>query len=143
MIRRALSIRQPWAWLITHGYKDVENRSWRSSFRGQIYIHAAVGMTRMEYEGAKLFALSINHAIPFPSLAQFKAERGGIVGTALVVDCVSDSSSRWFVGTYGLVMSEPTALPQMVPSAGQLGFYFLDVQTRHSLENLDESFRNA
>ena len=24
----AISIRQPWAWLIVNGYKDIENRSW-------------------------------------------------------------------------------------------------------------------
>jgi len=23
----ALSIRQPWAWLIVHGWKDIENRT--------------------------------------------------------------------------------------------------------------------
>ena len=26
---KALSIRQPWAWLIVNGIKDVENRSWK------------------------------------------------------------------------------------------------------------------
>ena len=25
---RVISIRQPWAWLIVNGYKDVENRTW-------------------------------------------------------------------------------------------------------------------
>ncbi|MCP4687042.1 MAG: ASCH domain-containing protein, partial [Desulfobacterales bacterium] len=37
---KALSIRQPWAWLIANGYKDIENRSWRTSFRGEFLIHA-------------------------------------------------------------------------------------------------------
>jgi hypothetical protein len=31
---KALSIRQPWASLIVAGYKDIENRSWRTSYRG-------------------------------------------------------------------------------------------------------------
>ena len=38
---RALSIRQPWAYLIAIGAKDVENRSWLTRFRGRIYIHAS------------------------------------------------------------------------------------------------------
>lgn len=42
---KALSIRQPWAWLILHGGKDIENRSWNTNFRGRFLIHAAAGMT--------------------------------------------------------------------------------------------------
>jgi hypothetical protein len=38
---RALTIRQPWAWLIVHGHKDLENRTWCTSYRGPLLIHAA------------------------------------------------------------------------------------------------------
>ena len=31
----ALSIRQPWAWLIVNGYKDIENRDWKTHYRGR------------------------------------------------------------------------------------------------------------
>jgi len=31
---KALSIRQPYAWLIIHGYKDIENRTWGTRVRG-------------------------------------------------------------------------------------------------------------
>lgn len=37
---KALSILQPWAWLIVEGYKDVENRTWKTGFRGKFLIHA-------------------------------------------------------------------------------------------------------
>lgn len=37
---KALSIRQPWAWLILHGGKDMENRSRRTHMRGRICVHA-------------------------------------------------------------------------------------------------------
>ena len=33
---KALSIRQPWSWLILHGGKDIENRSWRTNVRGPV-----------------------------------------------------------------------------------------------------------
>jgi len=36
----ALSIRQPWAWLIVNGWKDIENREWSTRFRGRLLIHA-------------------------------------------------------------------------------------------------------
>jgi hypothetical protein len=32
---KAISIRQPWAWLIVNGYKDVENRIWAANVRGR------------------------------------------------------------------------------------------------------------
>lgn len=37
---KAISIRQPWAWLIVNGYKDVENRIWFANLRGRVLIHA-------------------------------------------------------------------------------------------------------
>ena len=41
---RALTVRQPWAWAIMHGGKDVENRTRNivGSYRGDIAITAAV-----------------------------------------------------------------------------------------------------
>jgi hypothetical protein len=37
---KALSIQQPWAWLIVNGYKDIENRSWFTKGRGKFLLHA-------------------------------------------------------------------------------------------------------
>ena len=38
----ALSVRQPWAWLIVNGVKDIENRLWRTHHRGPSLIHASL-----------------------------------------------------------------------------------------------------
>ena len=40
---RILTVRQPWAWAIIHGGKDVENRSTSiaGAYRGPVAIHAA------------------------------------------------------------------------------------------------------
>jgi len=32
---KALSILQPWAWLVVNGHKDIENRTWGTGFRGR------------------------------------------------------------------------------------------------------------
>lgn len=39
---RAITVRQPWAWAIVHGGKDVENRSRNiaGAYRGPVAIHA-------------------------------------------------------------------------------------------------------
>ena len=39
---KILSIRQPWAALIVHGFKETENRTWSTSYRGPVLIHAAL-----------------------------------------------------------------------------------------------------
>ena len=39
---KALSIRQPWAELIVAGLKDIENRTWRTDYRGPVLIHAGM-----------------------------------------------------------------------------------------------------
>lgn len=44
----ALSIQQPWAWLLVNGFKPVENRSWPTKVRGRIAIHAG---KKFDYEG--------------------------------------------------------------------------------------------
>jgi ASCH domain len=33
---KVIVIRQPWAWLIVNGIKDIENRSWRTRYRGPL-----------------------------------------------------------------------------------------------------------
>ena len=38
---RTLSIRNPWADLVAFGVKDVENRSWKTDYRGEFLIHAS------------------------------------------------------------------------------------------------------
>lgn len=38
---KALSLWQPWATLIANGAKQIETRSWSTSYRGPILIHAA------------------------------------------------------------------------------------------------------
>lgn len=113
-----LSIRQPWAWLIVNGHKDIENRGWPTNRIGKILIHAGKGMTRDEYDDARDVADDLGVAIPkFGDL-----ERGGIVGRATISGCVDRSRSPWFFGPYGFVLVDAAPLP-FVQCRGQLGFF--------------------
>lgn len=117
---KALSIRQPWAWLILNAGKDIENRDWPTRFRGRILVHASKGMTRAEYASAYGAAMIADQRILMP---EFDAlERGGIVGSVEIVDCVTESDSPWFFGLHGFVLRDPRQLP-FVPMKGQLGFF--------------------
>lgn len=115
---KALSIRQPWAWLILHGGKNIENREWSTKFRGWFLIHASKGMTRDEYDAAEWMANENGVKLPpFETL-----ERGGIVGMAKLGNCVTGSDSPWFVGRYGFVLDEVKPLP-FQPLKGALGLF--------------------
>lgn len=119
----ALSIRQPWAWLILNAGKDIENRTWATKVRGRVLIHAAKGMTRAEHDNAMNWIVT-NPRIPlnFSEPAFSDLQRGGIVGEVDIVDCVTTSSSPWFQGPHGFVLRNPKPLP-FEPCKGRLGFF--------------------
>ena len=117
---KALSIRQPWANLILFNGKDIENRNWPTSVRGRILIHAAKGCTREEYDECMEFAEDVLRMRPNYFLDTM--QRGGIIGSVEIVDCVTKSDSPWFFGQYGFVLKEPKPL-NFIPWKGQLGFF--------------------
>jgi hypothetical protein len=101
---RALSIRQPWAWLVVNGWKNVENRERRFAHRGPLLIHAAAWMTPADYEACRIFVDGICDDLAMPAMEDLP--RGGIVGEVVVLDCVDHHPSPWFTGPYGLVLDE-------------------------------------
>lgn len=119
---KALSIRQPWAWLILHGGKDIENREWRTSYRGPVLIHASKTMTRADYEACVLFISDMHTEWRLPALDVIRAQCGGIVGQVEIVDCVEASQSPWFCGPFGFVLRNPQSLP-FSPCCGALKLF--------------------
>ncbi len=131
MIVRALTIRQPWAWLILHGTKRVENRSWHlpPSMVGEaVYIHAGAGMTYDEWRGARDFVAraglgGLASRMPPPGL---QLVRGAIVGAMTLDGCRCDrpSDDPWHVpGLHGWMLRDVRLLKQPVPCKGALGFW--------------------
>jgi hypothetical protein len=118
----ALSIRQPWAWLIVNGHKDVENRSWPTKFRGRFLVHASATMTRGDYEACVIFISQFRTAWRLPAFDVLKAQCGGIVGAATLMDCTRADPSPWFVGDYGFVLAKPEGRP-FLRCKGRLGFF--------------------
>ena len=112
---RALSIRQPWAWLIVNGYKDIENRNWRTKYRGPFLVHAGLKVEKDVYDRV---ADWLDIQLPPPS----EIERGGIVGQSIVLDCVEKHDSVWFFGPYGFVLGKSKPLP-FRSMRGRLGFF--------------------
>ena len=71
---KVLTLRQPWASLIIENYKHYEFRSWKTNYRGKIYIHAGSGIDKDILN--RFNKLNINY--PF----------GAIIGEATLTDCV-------------------------------------------------------
>jgi hypothetical protein len=129
MILPVLSIRQPWAWCVIHGGKDIENRDWTTTFRGRFVVHASKGGTKQDMREAYAF---IHVASKGHVWIPENLDRGGIIGSVELVDVVEQSESPWFVGRYGLVLSDPRPLP-FTPCKGQLGLFECPDDARRSL----------
>lgn len=132
---KALSILQPWAWLIVHGYKDIENRTWRTNFRGRFLVHAGKRWGREQVNDYLWVIANTDIGLDIPPLFAFENEvgfRGAIVGEATITDCISQSNSMWFNGPYGFLLSNPRAYDQPIPQRGALGFFNPD-RSRESL----------
>lgn len=109
---KALSIKQPYPHYIFNQGKDVENRDWPTRGRGWFLIHAGVSKSELDKEDPDDMALP----------------RGGIVGVARIVDCVTEMDSNWFFGRYGFVLRDAVAI-SLVPCKGQLSFFTIDQAT--------------
>jgi len=134
----ALTIRQPWAWLIVRPdvrgeerraklakaqlIKDVENRVWSTNRRGRIYIHAG---QQWDCDGDESYARRLimhEYALELP----LDLPLGMLVGFADIVDCVEKHPSRWFTGPYGFVLANITPLEKPIKCRGKQGFFKID-----------------
>jgi hypothetical protein len=110
MMVKALSLRQPWAWLVSTGVKTIENRKWRTQHRGPFLIHAALAMSWEDYDFARRFC-----AMDLPPIDSPLYVRGGIVGAADLVDIFppgSNDGGRWHMKEqYGYLLERISELP--------------------------------
>lgn len=145
---RILTVRQPWAWAIIHGGKDVENRARNiaGSYRGPVAIHAALEREKLVWSRVEELAGE-----------RWREEddvRGAIIG---VVDIVGVHDSRddgcgtrkgtarlgeriplcsewadpW---SHHLVLANPRPLFEPIPFKGALGLRHLDDDTTARIE---------
>lgn len=126
---RAVSVRQPYAWLLASGWKDVENRSWHPSTTEWPFWLAVHAAKRAE-PGMQLF-YECDLGIEIPVV------RSAIVGAILVDSVVCNpgaSSSPWYEGKSGWVVRAAVLLREPVPDvAGALGCFRLPPEVHEKL----------
>lgn len=146
MTLQAISVIQPWAWLLLRPdvvggearaavraaglIKDVENRDWSTHVRGWVLLHASGtrlpvaaratdGQAKADWQSASLFAAQRGVEVPL----QRSLPHGELVGAIRIDACESYVRSRWFVGKHGLVIGAAVAFAQGVPMKGALKFF--------------------
>lgn len=98
MKEKAISEKQPWAYLICAGIKNIENRTWATKYRGRVYIHASAdkklnltALTKEQYSDAcNKFDWDSTTMKPVD-----KWDRSAIIGCVDIVDCVINHDSIW------------------------------------------------
>lgn len=84
---KVITLTQPWAALVAVGAKTIETRSWRTSYRGLIGIHAAKTFTGADQ--SQCLVPSFLHALKKAGfLASTELPLGKIVAVCHLVDCL-------------------------------------------------------
>jgi hypothetical protein len=102
---KCLTVRQPWAYLIVAGLKDVEFRSWATAYRGPLLIHAAARRpTPLE-------------CADYPRIDPARFVYSAILGVVSLVDCEDYGDG------FGWVLRNPRRLERPFPCRGALSLW--------------------
>lgn len=125
---KAITIKQPWASLIVHGIKDIENRTWacpRKYIGQRIFIHAAGSHGRK-------FSIDLTDAQTKAAFATIAIETmfrnmpfGSIIGSVEIVDCSINHPSIWAEkGVYNWILANPILFNKPIENVkGKLSFW--------------------
>lgn len=94
---KAISIKQPWASLIVHGIKNIENRSWKcpEKYIGQrILIHASGKPDKEPYMLFNDVQADVIYNCVMDVCASYH-QLSAIIGSVEIVDCVINHPSIW------------------------------------------------
>jgi hypothetical protein len=132
---KALSLTQPWGWIILHLDKRIENRSRNiGNYRGPVLLHAALRCTEKDWYGAFEFVRDrVGSAaagrIPHPKYLT----RGAIVGRCNIIEQWGkqlpllygdwvEQRKRWYMGAHAWLLADVQET-NVVPCKGALGFW--------------------
>jgi hypothetical protein len=124
---KAITIKQPWASLIVHGIKDIENRTWPcpDKYIGQrVLIHASLKLDREPY---MIFndvqADAIDNCIM--DVCGYYKQTGAIIGSVEIVGCSINHPSIWAEkGCWNWVLKNAVLFDKPIENVkGKLGFW--------------------
>ena len=123
---KVLSIKEPFATLIKDGVKIYETRSWKTNYRGEVYIHASLSLSKSErVESANKYLKS-------------EIKPGFILCKCELVDCIpmTDEFIKYInketseydyglysEGRYAWKLKVLEVLDEPIPAKGKLGIW--------------------
>ncbi len=127
---KVLSLTEPFATLIKEKKKLVETRSWKTNYRGELYIHASkTKIAKQNIENRELISLIPNTTFSY----------GHIICKCNLVDCiymtkeyVDDMKTNhhqeyicgeYQEGRYAWILENVELLEQPIPAKGQLNIW--------------------
>lgn len=122
---KALTIHPVWAWAIVAGHKRVENRTWRTSHRGPLLIHASAdspAARRSDAEARRvLAALGVDVPADVP--------RGAVIGLVDLAECLPGpiDGDPLAAGPICWMLRWPRRLPRPIPARGRLSIWDCDI----------------
>lgn len=130
---KALSLTEPWAMLVALNLKKVETRSWRTHYRGRLYIHAAKAFPRWAQELAQEHPF--RDALNRPN---DELPRGCLIATAVLVDCLETgwlaplsqqelAFGDYTEGRWAWFLEDVEALQHPIPYRGSLGLFNVEL----------------
>ena len=155
----ALSVNQPWAYLLAIGQKCYETRSWKTEYRGPVLIHASkrwnMTMARACYE-APFFAIMWESGIKFPaSLFNYRSHQnrvpdlglafGAVIGFAILEKVIATEDlleglspqerafGNFKPGRYAFLYERPVRLATPIPCRGKLGLFEVDAEIHEAV----------
>jgi len=105
---KAITIKNPWAFWICSGLKDIENRTWSTNYRGKVLVHVSSKMEDISnildnYFNDKMYH-DLQQNIQWIKKSNYpyniKDTCGAIIGSVDIVDCVINYPSQWAEETY-------------------------------------------
>lgn len=122
---KAITIKQPWASLIAHGIKDIENRTWAypKKYIGQrVLIHTSMKGANF-WENEKCYL--VDKYLRTINTDEYMKAFGSIIGSVEIVDCVRNHRSEWAEkGAWNWVLANPILFDEPITNVkGRLGLW--------------------
>ena len=127
---KTISIKQPWASLIAHGIKDIENRTWKcpKKYIGQrVLIHASKKPADF-WDSSQEISERIDKFLSEISKSGTNWSRypfGAIIGSVVISDCVQNHPSVWAEkGCWNWVLKDAVLFDKSINDVkGKLNFW--------------------
>ena len=128
---RVLSIKEPFATLIKDGVKRIETRSWKTNYRGELYIHASLTKTDIT-DRHELLELVKDKTFSYGYIICKCKLKDCVYMTKDFVEDIRNNHHQEYIcgmyteGRYAWVLDEVEILEKPIQAKGKLGIWKYD-----------------